>query len=62
MSDIFEQAQIINLDNIPDSAIISGTVDGKRTIFNKEQLFAKLGRRRRDAKVKKASPAKPVKS
>jgi hypothetical protein len=56
---IFESTEILNLDSIAESTIIVGTVDGKRIILNKEQLFQKLGRRRKDRK--KVAPAKPVK-
>lgn len=59
MDKLFEQTQVLNLDRISPEMIITATVDGVRLIMNKDQLFSRLGRRRRDAKKKVASkPAK----
>lgn len=49
---LFEQLQILNLDNIEDNVVVTATVDGEKLILSKAKLFARLGRRRRSPKQK----------
>lgn len=50
--ELFEQIKVVNLDNIEADAVVTATVDGEKLILTKAKLFARLGRRRREKKVK----------
>jgi len=51
---LFEQTEILNLDNISKEAIITATVGGEKLILSKEKLFNLIGpRRRKPTSVKK---------
>lgn len=46
-NNLFEQTQILNLDNISADTIICATIDGEKLILDKDKLYSRLGRRRR---------------